>query len=79
MSGSEKQIAWGEKIKAGKIAQLEAIIAKGPVEVFGKPDRLYNEILARLPELKANDDARFWIDNKDVNFANKLAVDSRRK
>lgn len=61
MIGSEKQIAWAEKIKAQKLTELDALIAKSTTALDDAPQEVKDAISA----LRNIDDARYWIDNRD--------------
>lgn len=55
LTGSEKQIAWTEKIRLEKLDYLKTIIPSTE-----KNQKLLSEILSKATE------SRFWIDNRDL-------------
>jgi hypothetical protein len=57
--GSEKQIAWAETIRMKVIAEAEAAIARTATT----PERKA-QVAPLLAKLKAQDQARWWIDNR---------------
>jgi hypothetical protein len=59
LTGSEKQIAWAETIRMKAIAEAEAAIARTATT----PER-QEQVAPLLAKLKAQDQARWWIDSR---------------
>jgi len=83
MTGTDKQIQWAEKIKAKALdhfAQVAANYERGAHDQFNadgslrlRADAHQAKWLAETAPLiavylEAQDDARWWIDNRDANF-----------
>jgi hypothetical protein len=75
LSGSEKQVAWAEKIRGDILSQAERVLARAvqeeanPAPYDSEKVRLgntrYREEMERLVAgLRAVDSARWWIDNR---------------
>ena len=80
MTGSEKQIAWAEKIRTkllGEIAEQRAIF-----EALGRRKGASDELIASelakfdavVSKIEAQTEARYWIDNR-----NEIGVTMLRK
>jgi hypothetical protein len=59
LQGSEKQVAWAETIRMKAIAEAEAAIARTATT----PER-QEQVAPLLAKLKAQDQARWWIDSR---------------
>lgn len=64
MTGTEKQVAWAEDIRAKTVPMVEAVVAETVASVAGMPE--YVEMVARyeahVAVEMARTDARYWID-----------------
>lgn len=78
LTGTPKQIAWAEKIRPAKIAEIEANIADlraylTKTGIFGVSDPAQRaEIEAGIAEREAlitKTSAAWWIDRRDTGFA----------
>lgn len=66
LTGSPKQIAWAESIRAKQVAQLQALDAKlavAPATANTEAVRIGREIIASMI---ARTDAKAWIDGRDT-------------
>lgn len=71
LTGSEKQVAWAEQIRAEKLVQAEAAVTS--VEKManrGNPNaaRALPKVQAGLAFAQQQTSARWWIDNRYVTF-----------
>lgn len=64
LQGTEKQVAWAEKIRQTRFPQLipwlESMKATGAT-------RLHEKFAPALEKLRKQDSAKWWIDNRDLN------------
>jgi hypothetical protein len=76
LTGSEKQIAWADKIRYAKFSELQEIIAKknamaqnyaesGKISA-ADAEKVVNQNNAILNYLENQESAKFWIDNRDL-------------
>lgn len=63
LTGSDKQIAWANTIRLKKIAQIDAVC----VVSSDAPAELADHIAKAVAAVKAQADARYWIDNRDAD------------
>lgn len=61
-TGSEKQIAWADKIKAGKISDLFSLLSQPGMAQKEK------EILEYCDAMNAIAEAKYWIDNREKTW-----------
>ncbi len=64
LTGTPKQIAWAESIRAAKIAELDGLL--GPAD--GEQDELHRELQAIIDAVKNQKSAVYWIDNRTKDF-----------
>lgn len=65
LTGSEKQIAWAESIRAKKIQSLKSLLAK--VEEMPVNDQT-QKATNIINDTINNASSKFWIDNRDCGF-----------
>jgi hypothetical protein len=69
MTGPDKQQAWANQIKQGKMAELDEFEVKYNALVEqATPEQitpLVTATLAAIDTLRSNEDHRYWIDNRD--------------
>ena len=72
LKGSEKQVAWAEKIRTEQLNSLEfkarefeerALVAKISV----KPLSIAKQIRESMEEIKNEESAKWWIDNRNIS------------
>lgn len=71
LQGTEKQVAWAEKIRAEQINSLEFSLKefKANVETAKfkeAPMQIISKIELSLEEIKTKDSAKWWIDNRNI-------------
>lgn len=62
--GTPKQIAWAEKIRAEKLAQLK----KEVLDNLDKNHPFYAQVMGKIETVTHNNSASYWIDNRGVSF-----------
>ena len=74
--GTEKQIAWAKKIKAKKLEELEDEIKDYGIESIQETitdeselDLTTEEITEKIEKVKACNNATWWINNKNLQYA----------
>lgn len=76
LKGSEKQIAWAEKIRAEKLADWE----KEKVEMEGKHNQKYIQDFTEAAErILSIENASNWIDLKDRSLTALVMADMKKK
>lgn len=74
LKGSEKQIAWAEKIRIEQLNNLElkarefeerALVAK----ISAKPLSIAKQIRESIEEMRNEESAKWWIDNRSIAAA----------
>lgn len=65
--GSEKQIAWAEKIRANSKKDLDALKNLFEKHAAENPE-MATKFLQIVESTLNNDQAKFWIDNRDTAF-----------
>lgn len=61
MKGSEKQIAWAEKIKAAKMEEIQKFLNDNAAKMNGQEKIIYGFV----EKLQQVEKASFWIDQRD--------------
>ena len=98
LEGSEKQVAWAEKIRQARVEHFNATHktyldnangreASGNHRALGATPDGKEKLESEWPKLEAwfsenvfsQSSARWWIDNRDVNFATKARMSLRNK
>ena len=72
LTGTEKQIVYGEKIRAQYLPAMEAYKATLSSQANLVPEEhkaAFNQCLSMIDEMMAQNDASWWLDNiKDTDF-----------
>jgi hypothetical protein len=66
LTGSEKQIAWAEKIRAEANASMDNLRTLLAKEDRTKNPAMYDKAAAIINDTMAVTESRFWIDNRDA-------------
>ena len=70
--GSEKQIAWAERIVTGFLAKSKDIINDASNNNLITADEAENLICSLNDLVTYKDDANWWIDNRDLSIKKKM-------
>lgn len=78
LTGSEKQINWALTIRANKLADLAKMVEEGNAKIADQAQRDKNQMACQATRnvLVAKTEAKFWIDNRDVNAKKLIAANN---
>lgn len=84
LKGSEKQIAWAEKIRKEEVEKMDRIVKEmeNTIETAKfktRPTEILNKMVELVAQAKKECSAKYWIDRRDVCANNLKALAAKRE